>query len=111
MMESLVICRQCQHKNPDSHTYCGKCGALLRGERRQNTVLVANTKDGFNQLAESTIQAVKKEAQFIEINTLDEIHDKAIKWAKVQLFFLGSAVSILLMALFIWGYKQFSDFE
>lgn len=110
-MESLVICLQCQHENPEGNSFCGKCGALLRGERRQNSVIKTNAKDDFSQLAESTLQAVKKEAQFIAISTLDEIHDKAIKWAKVQLFFLGSAVSILLMALFVWGYKQFSDFE
>jgi len=112
MMESRVICSQCQHENLGSNAFCGKCGALLRGERRQNSAVApSNAKDDFQQLAASTILAVKKEAQFIEISTLDEIHDKAIKWAKVQLFFLGSAVSILLMALFVWGYKQFSDFE
>lgn len=106
-----MICPQCQQSNPETNTFCGKCGALLLGERRRNTMPVADTVGEMHQLAETTLQSVKKEAHFIEISTLDEIHDKAIKWAKVQLFFLGSAVSILLMALFIWGYKQFSDFE
>jgi len=110
-MDTLVICSQCRYENPANHAFCGKCGALLHGERRQNSVIKTDTTDDFQQLAASTIQAVKKEAQFIEVSTLDEIHDKAIKWAKVQLFFLGSAVSILLMAMFVWGYKQFSDFE
>jgi len=111
MGESGVICPKCQQDNPESNTFCGKCGALLLGERRRNIMPVADAAGEIHQLAETTLQSVKKEAHFIEISTLDEIHDKAIKWAKVQLFFLGSAVSILLMALFIWGYKQFSDFE
>jgi len=111
MGESGMICSQCQQDNPESNAFCGKCGALLQGERRHNTMPVADTAGEIHQLAETALQSVRKEAHFIEISTLDEIHDKAIKWAKVQLFFLGSAVSILLVALFIWGYKQFSDFE
>lgn len=106
-----MICPQCQQSNPETNTFCGKCGALLLGERRRNVIPITDTAGEMHQLAETTLQSVKKEAHYIEISTLDEIHEKAIKWAKVQLFFLGSAVSILLMALFIWGYKQFSDFE
>ena len=107
----MVICSKCQQDNPDNNMFCGKCGTLLRGERRHNSNLDASTKDELHQLAENTIQEVKKEVHFIESNALEEIHDKAIKWAKVQLFFLGTAVTILLMALFVWGYKQFNDFE
>ncbi len=106
-----MICKNCQNENAETHKFCGQCGAPLGDLHNINLAPAEHTPQNYRQTLDDAINEIKKEAHFVESKTLDEIHDRAIRWAKIQMFFLGTAISISLMALLIWGYKQFSDFE
>jgi seryl-tRNA synthetase len=86
-------CNQCQQENPEGNTFCGHCGARLSAS---------------NIVAE-TVKEIQKEAHLVEVQTVEAIQEKAISWAKVQIFFLGAAVAILQASLIIWGIMGFND--
>jgi len=63
------------------------------------------------QQVENIITAIKKQAHTVELETLEKIQDRATKWAKTNLFFIGLASSVLVLSFSILGYKTFTDLE
>jgi hypothetical protein len=88
-------CIQCQYENPENNKFCGNCGLKFGVDT--------------SSYIEENIKAIQKEARSIENQTLGNIQEKAIKWSKIQLFFLSIAISILIIALYYFGYTQYSD--
>ncbi|NOQ13629.1 MAG: hypothetical protein GQ583_03985 [Methyloprofundus sp.] len=101
-----VHCSNCHSEQDQSHLYCSNCGYILHQSdvKRQPNI-------NAEQQVENIINAIKKQAHTVELETLEKIQDHATRWAKTNLFFIGLASSVLILSLSFFGYKQVADLE
>ena len=102
-------CPHCQAANPDHHQFCGHCGRRLG----KGPPPVAG--DPINQVGDAIIeqelQKMQEQAQVIEVQTLEKLMERAVKWGRLQLAMLFTALSILAVALGLLGYRGYQTYE
>ena len=96
----------CGKNNPEDHLFCGYCGhplpidqAKAGSEAQEAAVLAAG------------IENLKFKLEKIENDAGNRIKENAVSWAKNLMKIYGAALGILLVALGLFGIKQFSDLE
>jgi hypothetical protein len=102
-------CNQCQQENPEGNTFCGHCGARLSANNAVSDNPESKLGIDTKGIVEETVKEIQKEAHFVQVQTVEAIQEKAINWAKVQIFILGGAIAILQASLIIWGVTALSD--
>lgn len=100
-------CPNCQAEQDSNHFYCNCCGCALHQANHNQALPEIN----FETVVEQSIDSLKKQAHTVELEALEQIQDRATKWAKANLFILGLAASFLLLALAIFGYKEITDLK
>jgi membrane-associated HD superfamily phosphohydrolase len=104
-------CPNCNSDQDETHFYCNNCGHdLHHAENHDQPYEIMPKIDSFG-LVEETVDDLKKQAHTVELETLENIQDRAAKWAKTNLYFLGLASAVLLLALSFFGYKKITDLE
>ncbi len=105
--EENMRCPNCHLEQDQKHFYCSNCGHNLH----QSKNVLPPPDINFEEHVEEATKAIKKQAHTTELETLEKIQDHATKWAKINLFFLGLASSLLVLSLSFFGYKKITDFE
>jgi Skp family chaperone for outer membrane proteins len=98
-------CHACSQPNPDGHSYCGFCGRPLQ----QDKPLAGSQQEV--ALRAAALEDLQDRLGVIEKQAIDRIQDATIKWAKGLMYLYGIALTILLVALSLFGIKQVSDVD
>lgn len=105
--KTYMRCHKCGSEQDRSHFYCDNCGYDLHKSSYESNLQGISSE----QQIEQTIKSIEKRAHIVELETLEKIQERATKWAKINLFFLGLASSLLILAISVFGYKQITDLE
>lgn len=103
-------CPSCQSEQDQRHFYCDSCGHDLHHPERNNQH-EALPEINFTGLVDQTVDEIRKQAHTVELETLEKIQERAARWAKTNLFFLGLASSVLVLAFSFFGYRKITDLE
>lgn len=109
-MESMK-CNHCQHSNSEGSHYCSQCGYKLGSISEGLLISQELVDDKCSEMIEKVAMAIKKEVHDVEISAFERIQNKAINWAKLQLYAVGFAMAFVVGVLSYMGYDSYSDFS
>lgn len=104
-------CPQCQHMNLEANKFCSNCGGPLESGRDYLAGQGQKSNQEINSLIKETLNKIQKEIQIIQTGALEQFQEKAVHWAKNQMYILGIALLILTTALGIFGYRELAHLK
>jgi len=104
-------CPNCNSEQEETHFYCNNCGHDLHHSGNHDQTHETPPEINSSELVGETLDDIKKQAHTVELETLEQFQDHATKWVKTNVYFLGLAFSVLIIAISFFGYRQISDLE
>ena len=101
-------CPQCKTPFTASDRFCRNCGSQLRDDTQTIDIQLARVLPG---RIDAAIKARFHEQKLVEIETAQQVAERAMGWLKTVGFFVGIPLLVCGIALSLFGIKTYSDLQ
>jgi len=92
---TTIDCTQCQTRQNANHLFCCNCGHKL-------STAAGGEANPVQQIEQSALDSLKRQTHQIELETVEKIQDRSIKWIKTILFIM----TLFVLAGGWFGYRE-----
>jgi hypothetical protein len=106
--EATTRCPRCDQIAELADRYCRNCGLKLLQDANE---IGAYLEALLPKKIEEALGSRLKDQKVVEIETSEQIADRAMKWMKLAGFFLGIPLVLITALISFLGYKTYADIE